>query len=344
MIEITEGTSIRIPGETSLFIRFDYDPKKVDFIKSLDPTHFHKKEKLWEAPLGFLQVILDEFTSEDDISLRLQEPRPQLTPRALELGPYTTQPFEYQLEGIRHGLLHDKWLLLDEPGLGKTLQMIYLAQERQRREGIKHCLIICGVNTLKENWRKEIKKHSHLSCCILGERTTRTGRTVVGTISQRVEHLKQGVEEFFCITNIETIRNEEIVKQLLRKENGFDMIVVDEIHHCRSHQSQQGANLLKLSAARYCVGLTGTLMMNDPLDAHVPLKWVGAERASYTACKHYYCDLNGDIVCGYKNLDTLQLQLEHYSLRRRKTLLNLPPKNIVTEYVELNPKQEELYE
>ena len=200
---------------------------------------------------------------------------------------------------------HDKWLLLDEPGLGKTLQIIYLAQERHRRNGIKHCLIICGVNTLKENWRKEIQKHSDLSCCILGERVTRTGRRVIGTVAERVEHLKRGIDEFFVITNIETIRTEAVVTELLKAHSGFDMIVVDEIHHCRSHQSQQGSNLLKLSKAKYCVGLTGTLMMNDPLDTHVPLKWVEAERASYTACKHYYCKLNGDIVCGYQNLDTL---------------------------------------
>ena len=183
-----------------------------------------------------------------------------------------------------------------------------------------------------------------MSCCILGERETRTGNKVVGTISQRVEHLKRGVDEFFCITNIETIRNPQIVQQLMKKDSGFDMIAVDEIHHCRSHQSIQGDNLLKLSKAKYCIGLTGTLMMNSPLDAFVPLKWIGAERASYTACKKYYCQLHGDIVCGYKHLDQLQQQIEHHSLRRRKALLKLPPKTVVEEYIELNPKQRQLYD
>lgn len=95
---------------------------------------------------------------------------------------------------------------------------------------------------------------------------------------------------------------------------------------------------MKLSNAKYCVGLTGTLMLNNPLDAHVPLKWIDAERASYTACKHYYCKLHNDMIVGYQHLDTLQQQLERHSLRRRKALLKLPPKNVVLEYVELNDK------
>jgi hypothetical protein len=34
---------------------------------------------------------------------------------------FKTQPFDYQLEGIEYGLNHNNWLLLDAPGLGKTL-------------------------------------------------------------------------------------------------------------------------------------------------------------------------------------------------------------------------------
>ena len=63
---------------------------------------------------------------------------------------YPTPPFEHQLDGIKYGLNHDKWLLLDEPGLGKTLQVIYLAEELKAQENIEHCLIICGINTLKQ--------------------------------------------------------------------------------------------------------------------------------------------------------------------------------------------------
>jgi len=43
-----------------------------------------------------------------------------------------TKPFDYQLEGINYGINHDKWLLLDSPGLGKTLQVIYIAESLKK--------------------------------------------------------------------------------------------------------------------------------------------------------------------------------------------------------------------
>jgi hypothetical protein len=50
------------------------------------------------------------------------------------------------------------------------------------------------------------------------------------------------------------------------------MMAVDEIHCCKSPTSQQGKHLLKLNKALYKIGMTGTLLLNDPLDAYVPLK------------------------------------------------------------------------
>lgn len=71
---------------------------------------------------------------------------------------------------MEYGITHPRWLLLDSPGLGKSITAIYIAQELKRLKNIEHCLIICGVNTLKTNWIKEIKKHSDLSACILGQK------------------------------------------------------------------------------------------------------------------------------------------------------------------------------
>jgi len=65
------------------------------------------------------------------------------------------------------------------------------------------------------------------------------------------------------------------------------MIVVDEIHVCKSPTSQQGKNLLKLKA-KYKLGMTGTLLLNDPLDCFMPLKWLGIDRSTYTNFKYYY--------------------------------------------------------
>ncbi len=74
-----------------------------------------------------------------------------VVPEIYTLGSYKVKPFKHQEEAIQYGLNNDKFLLLDAPGLGKTLSLTYLAQELHEREGLEHCLVICGINTLKMN-------------------------------------------------------------------------------------------------------------------------------------------------------------------------------------------------
>lgn len=156
--------------------------------------------------------------------------------------------------------------------MGKSLTAIYLAEELKRYKGIKHCLIICGINNLKFNWKKEIEKHSNSSCVILGQRINKKGKLVIGSVKDRVNHLLNTIDEFFIITNIETLREEAIVKAFKKTKNKIDMIIVDEIHACKSPTSQQGKHLLKLDKAKFKVGMTGTLLLNNPLDTYMPLK------------------------------------------------------------------------
>ena len=118
------------------------------------------------------------------------------------------------------------------------------------------------------------------------------------------------------------------------------------VHNCKSPTSIQGKNLLKLSA-KYMILATGTILMNSPLDAYVPLKWIGADRSTYTNFKFYYCNFTGqfnNILLGYRNMDILKDQLEDVSLRRTKDLLDLPEKTVITEYVDMNDKQHSFYD
>ena len=347
MIHIEERKTVKLPGETSLFVNFEYDPLIVDAVKQCSVAHYDKNTLTWEVPLTSLSFLIEHLSSFDDVELCFLEdvlPEPD---NIFELSTYKTTPYQYQLEGIQYGLNHDRWLLLDAPGLGKTLQLIYLAQELKEREGLEHCLIVCGLNTLKNNWKDEIHKHSDLSCMILGERKTKNGKVRIGSVQERLDDLRRPIEEFFIITNIQTLRNDEIIKELKKnKTNKIDMIVLDEGHVCKSPTSTQGKNLLKLNA-KYMILATGTVLMNSPLDAYVPLKWIGADRSTYTNFKFYYCNFTGpfnNIIVGYRFMDILKDQLEKVSLRRNKDLLDLPEKTVITEYVDMNDKQSKFYE
>lgn len=346
MIKIVEAPTRKLPGLSSLFITFDYKAQIVDEIKLLETRIFDENYKDWEIPTGDLARILDALTNLDDIDLQLLDTSGK-EDTIYDIGPFKTDLFKHQLEGVQYGLNHDKWLLLDDPGLGKSATVIDLAKELREKRGLEHCLVICGLNTLKTNWKLEIEKHSDLSAMILGQRYTRKGKLRFDGIAKRLEHLKSPIEEFFVITNIETLRSDEIIKAILKGPNKFDMMVIDEAHVCKSSQSQQGANLLKLKNAKYKVAATGTLLLNSPLDSYVPLKWIGETNSNLSNFKSYYCrygGLFGHDLIGYKNIANLKEHIESCSLRRTKDILGLPPKTVIEEYLDMDKAQEDFYE
>ena len=346
MIYIKEEDTKKVPGLTSLFISFNYKQELVDAVKTIPCSSYDKKTNLWEIPLSYTNDIIDKLSLYDDIDIIFKEEINDT--QIFKLSKYKTKPYKYQEEGIQYGLNHKKWLLLDAPGLGKTLQLVYLAAELKKHEKIDHCLIICGVNNLKMNWKKEIEKHSNLSCRILGEKINRKGRLVIGSVKERVDQLLKPIKEFFIITNIETLREDEIIKALDKSKNKIDLIALDEAHCCKSSTSQQAKHLLKLNKNKYGIGMTGTLLLNDPLDAYVVLKWLGLEKSSLSTFKYHYCIYTGpfhNILLGFRNIDLLKYQLSKCSLRRTKgQVLELPNKNIIDEYVEMDDRQALFYD
>lgn len=346
MISIEEKVPSKIPGVTSLFITTPYNKDVLAVIKGCTPLNYDKKVNTWEIPTTRLAKFLNGVKGIDDIKIKLKKDKLLKEQPDVKLSNYKTKPYKYQEEGIQFGLKHPKWLLLDMPGLGKTLQLIYLAQELKKRDGVKHCLIVCGLNTLKANWEKEITKHSNLSCRVLGKRITKTGNIVYGSIPERLAELKKPLKEFFLITNIETLRDDKIIKELRNGKNKFEMIALDEAHVIKSPTSQQSRNLLKLNAP-HMIAMTGTLLLNNPLDAYVPLKWIGAEHSTYTNFKcHYtqYGGLFGNEFIGYKNVDDLKDQIASVSLRRTDDILDLPDKNFIDEELEMSDVQSKFYQ
>jgi hypothetical protein len=147
MITIEERVADKVPGLTSLFITFEYNKDIIDVIKTCDGSYWNKKKLWWEVPLLNLSYLLDMLTLVDDITLKLiKDEKPHTIEYEKREGDIL---FPHQVEGIKFGLSRDRWLLLDAPGLGKTLQIIRLAEELQRTRNINHCLIICGLNSLK---------------------------------------------------------------------------------------------------------------------------------------------------------------------------------------------------
>ena len=94
--------------------------------------------------------------------------------------------------------------------------------------------------------------------------------------------------------------------------------------------------------------MTGTLLLNSPLDAFVPLKFIGKENSTWTNFKNFYCVMEQKFghnqIVAYKNVNILKDEIESCSLRRDKSILNLPPKTIIPEYIDMDDTQQKFYE
>lgn len=361
MVTITEvSPPHKISGLTSLVVSFDFNQYIVDSLKTIPTYSFDKKTKLWEFPSCYLGRLLDSLTFLDDIQLKLLDTPENgeiLLNRKYDLEPLTeieknsfkATPFKHQLEAVDFGLAHEKWLLLDSPGTGKTFSTICLAETLKRRGLIDHCFIICGLNALKQNWKKEIARFSTESAMVLGEYTTRTGKVRYRSVEKRAQQLKNPIEEFFIITNIETLRDDRIVEAFKKSENKFGLIAVDEIHKAAGNKSaQQTSNLLKLEAP-FKLGMTGSLIVNSPVSAYSSLVFTENDKSTLTNFKSQYCSYGGfrsAQIIGYKNLDVLQEEINACSLRRTLNDVreDLPPLTVDVEYLEMEDEQQKFYE
>ena len=349
MINVNIRQSNKCNGDYSLYVSFDYDGKIVSAIREFPSRYWNPDTKVWELPFNKLGELTEKLPDYDfNINgpyITLEKPKAKM-PEGFE---FKTKPYEHQITAFNYGLVNDKWLLGDEMGLGKTKQVIDIAVAKKLQKGYKHCLIICGVNGLKWNWANEVKTHSNEEAWILGQRK-KNGRIVIGSNADKLDDLKHlnSISAYFIITNIETLRSAEIVAQIesLCALNAIQMIAFDECHKAKNPTSQQGKGILK-TKAETMIAMTGTPLMNTPLDLYIILKWLGYEKHSFYQFKNHYCVMGGyggyEIV-GYRNLDELQSELDNIMLRRKKeTVLDLPEKTYIDEFVEMTPKQEQIY-
>ena len=346
MINVKVEKSRRCNGEYSCFLTFPYDITVINAVRELPDRYWHVKEKMWEIPYKKLEMLKQKLP---DYEFSVQDiEKAQKIPKISYN--FKTKPFNHQIEGFNYGMANNKWLLGDEQGLGKTKQVIDIAIAKKQQYGYKHCLIICGVNGLKWNWLNEIHTHSDESGYILGQYPS-NGKIRIGGNAAKLADLKaiNHIDDYFIITNVETLRNDEITAVLseLCRQKIIGMIAADEVHKMKNPSSQQGKAFLKLKADTM-IALTGTPLMNTPLDLYIILKWLGYEKHSFYQFKNHYCVMGGYggyQIVGYKNLDSLQADLNEVMLRRLKSdVLDLPEKLYVDEYVEMTPKQKQIYD
>ena len=294
-------------------ISFRYDPTTVAKVKELAERRYLPEDRAWEIPAHELPALIEKvglsnIKSEEAVvqalnTKEIEDKREATQERLKGIKPvrdfdFKTAPLPHQIEAFNYGMEKNSLLIGDEQGLGKTKESIDICVAR-KKELIK-TLIVCGVNSVKYNWEKEIQIHSNEGCVMVDGKT----------MDVRVQQLNDWYRSssYFGVINIESLRNEKIQDALYLgiKDGYIGAIIVDEIHKAKNGGSQQG-KALRFLKAPVKIGLSGT-PMNKAEDLWNILTWLGVERRSFYSFRNAYCTMGGFggyKVIGYKNLDNM---------------------------------------
>lgn len=298
-------------------ISFRYDPTTVAKVKELAERRYLPEDRAWEIPAHELPALIEKvglsnIKSEEAVvqalnTKEIEDKREATQERLKGIKPvrdfdFKTAPLPHQIEAFNYGMEKNSLLIGDEQGLGKTKESIDICVAR-KKELIK-TLIVCGVNSVKYNWEKEIQIHSNEGCVMVDGKT----------MDVRVQQLNDWYRgsSYFGVINIESLRNEKIQDALYLgiKDGYIGAIIVDEIHKAKNGGSQQG-KALRFLKAPVKIGLSGT-PMNKAEDLWNILTWLGVERRSFYSFRNAYCT-RGAIdsmlgITGFSSMTNEQLQ------------------------------------
>ena len=222
--------------------------------------------------------------------------------------------FEYQKQGIEFLVSRQGGMLLDEQGLGKTLQ----ALEAVKKTNAKVLVIVCPA-IMRGTW-------SH---------------HVANLIPSNIQVVINSYEWYVKIDNY---------KSLLKIIKGKKVaVIIDEAHYIKTPTSKRTKtvqHLLSLDNIVFKVLLTGTPVTRDIDDLYTQLKVFYPDfcrsifeyRKKYMRCIHSYF---GDVYKGFKNDYSRQeiiKYLKSCSLRRTKKSAGLNLPSIVRQpvYIDIN--------
>lgn len=259
------------------------------------------------------------------------------------INPSTGEPYAYlpyQKAGIEYALGRDHCIIGDEPGLGKTIQAIGLANAMDARR----VLVICPAS-IRLNWRREI----HCWSTIDSVKTYPVLKGLDGIAPHKN----------YTIISYDLLRNEAIHKALRAQE--WDLGIFDEGHYLKTPDAQRTRAIFgggaKPSPGKYSffenglmkninrmVAMTGTPLPNRPRESYTLARGLNWESIDYLSQDAFYSRFNPPKVMGYEEeikgrLPELNARLRcNLMVRRHKkdVLPQLPDKRYEMTYIEPN--------
>ena len=335
-----EGTCQLLHDGRFFTFEFDYDPEAIDIVKNLprESRRWNPDRKRWEVCVDEFQQLVDGLRrrrhplhdelvgsryapvhailaeSEAKKVATFEASSAKKTDMSVQIPvPDGKSYFPFQIAGIKFLLDHQKTLLGDSMGLGKTIQVAGLLNVCKE---LKKVLIICPAS-LRINWKRELEAWL-------------TRPLTIGIATSKE----------WPVTDIVVINYDILEKHATEIAASWDALICDEAHYLKNPKAKRTGIVLGNKATRpikatRAVFLTGTPIPNRPVELWPLVR--GLDRSGlgsdWEKFVLRYCNASqtqwGWDVSGASNLEELQTKLRSTIMIRRlkeDVLAELPKK------------------
>ncbi|CAB4182576.1 HepA Superfamily II DNA/RNA helicases, SNF2 family [uncultured Caudovirales phage] len=281
-----------------------------------------------------------------------------IIPQNLPVIPQKYKPFAHQQEALELSWNAPHFALLMEMGCGKSKVAVDTIAALAVLKEINGVLVLAPKGVYL-NWVKE-EFPRHMPDMI--DYFMAPWRSLMNKDEEKkfkllLKHPEPGVLDIM-VMNIEGINVERGFRDVIKfLETHNVLTIIDESTCIKSHKadrSKRAWTIGKLSKYRRI--MTGTPITQDPLDLFSQFQFLQPgclKFTSYSAFRAFYANMGVQImgnrsfpkILGFRNLETLQRDLQPISYRKLKTeCLDLPPKVYQTRYIDMEPEQRTIYE
>jgi SNF2 family DNA or RNA helicase len=241
--------------------------------------------------------------------------------RLICLNQIHVKPEQWQIESAIVTLrdMHGSVILADEVGLGKTIEAGLILKELLCRGLIRSVLILVPAS-LVEQWKTEMKEKFEINLTDTRENGWEEQQIIISSISMAV-------------------RSKE--KQTKLTNRSFDLIIVDEAHSLKDHNTETYKFVYGLKR-KNTILMTATPIQNNILELY---NLVNITKPGYLKSRKYFRKEYMLNRFTPKNVESLKKLLSEVMIRHRRsnTLVHLPRRRMHTIPIELTTNERLFY-
>lgn len=316
---------------------FAKDNQAITFRKFESVAKWNHQKKCWIIPIEYMREVYSIGQHCKGTHIKIGEQLPEqldVIPAMPKLDfNYPLQKGDlrdYQKQGVARGLQLKKFINGDMPGLGKTLQSIATVYYAEKLGEVTFPVLVLCPSALKINWLREFEMWTDKKVMILDDKVK----------SNWHRFWEMEMADVF-IVNYESLRKFFVRKYPKKDElktaadiemdpriDIFKSVIIDEIHKLKNTASQRSKIALRVTRGKnYIIGLTGTPVVNKPVDLVAQLAIISRLKkfGGVDGFKTRYCE-GGSGASNLKELNYLLNQNCFFRREKHEVLKDLPAK------------------